>query len=242
MLSLEPDRPLRAAPVRREEVMLDRWGGKWNLATMPSGTFRLEERSHASNTRPGTSWTDLWLVGVPALWQPLFDELAAEMTGVRQEYETMRHENPELAALWGGPPRDQSLPKPEFRYDSMLEYVCDHCGCRYLGLERPGNNRPRQVRVRVCSNRCARDRRNAQQRQWRKYVGYQSDNSARAFSRAAARADLVCEHCGVSIEAARSTRRFCSDICRVKWHRAKTPAATSTRRVRLTSCSPVKSR
>ena len=34
-----------------------------------------------------------------------------------------------------------------------------------------------------------------------------------------ARAGRTCQHCGKAIEAARSTRRFCSDICRVKAHR-----------------------
>jgi hypothetical protein len=220
MFSFEPDltRPLRADPVRREEVLIDRW----ELATMPLGTFRLEERSHASITTPGTSWTDLWLVGDPVLWQPVLDEVAAEMTRQCQEIERWRRENPDL---WG-PPRVRSLPKPEFRHRSMREYRCDHCGCRHLGLERHPRN-VRRVRVWVCSNRCERDRRSAQQRQWRKRFDYQSDNSARAFSRAAAREGLVCEHCGQPFEAARSTRRFCSDICRVKWHRRPQRAAAA---------------
>jgi hypothetical protein len=44
-------------------------------------------------------------------------------------------------------------------------------------------------------------------------------NTARARSRAQARANRQCEHCGKPIEAARSTKRFCSDLCRVRAYR-----------------------
>ena len=112
---------------------------------------------------------------------------------------------------------------PEFSVWDAREYVCEYCGARYLGLKRGGERR-----VRVCSNECARRQRNAKQqlwRQWRDRPDYQLINAARTARRADARAGRVCARCGIPIKAARSTRRFCSDICRVKWHRTNPQAA-----------------
>jgi hypothetical protein len=107
---------------------------------------------------------------------------------------------------------------PEFSVWEAREYVCEYCGVRYLGLKRGGDHR-----VRVCSNECARRRRNAKQRLWRQQRGpsdYQLINAARASMRAEARAGRSCARCGIPIKAARSTKRFCSDVCRVRAHRA----------------------
>ena len=36
----------------------------------------------------------------------------------------------------------------------------------------------------------------------------------------------MCEHCGMAIEAARSTKRFCSDICRIRAHHRRAREAS----------------
>jgi hypothetical protein len=46
-------------------------------------------------------------------------------------------------------------------------------------------------------------------------------NAARAAERARARAGLVCQHCGKSLNAKRPFARFCSSACRVKAWRAR---------------------
>ncbi len=212
-------RPLRAEPVRRDEVLIKPWS--WELATMPTGTFRVELRHHAS-TITGHAWTWHWLVGDPDLWRPLLDRLAVEMAAERALHEQWRRASP---ALWGAAPKEKPLPKPEFLHsataDALREYDCEHCGARHLRHALKG------PRVCVCSNRCERERHKARQRQRRKDTppNYRAVNAKRTARRAAARTGLVCEHCGQSFEASRSTRRFCSDICRVWWHRANPQAA-----------------
>jgi hypothetical protein len=68
---------------------------------------------------------------------------------------------------------------------------------------------------------CARARHAARLRDWRHATGAVSDNRARDARRAAARAGRVCERCGTPIDAARSTKRFCSDTCRACAHRER---------------------
>jgi len=114
---------------------------------------------------------------------------------------------------------------PEFAVWEAREYVCEYCGARYLGLKRGGDHR-----VRVCSNECARRRRNAKQRLWRQRrdpSDYQLINAARTARRAETRAGRVCAHCGIPIRAARSTRRFCSNLCRIRAYRASRAAASA---------------
>jgi hypothetical protein len=113
--------------------------------------------------------------------------------------------------IWGRPTQWQLQVVPELREVDAREYICDHCGAGYLGIELTGHQR-----VLVCSNRCQRERQKARQRRWR--VDHPSDsqskNAKRMARRAEARSGRVCEHCGGPIEAARTTKRFCSDICR----------------------------
>ncbi len=76
-------------------------------------------------------------------------------------------------------------------------------------------------RHRVCSNHCEHERRAMLRRQRRRDnppPSWQA-HAARTAQRAATREGRQCAHCGVPIEAARSTRRFCSNVCRVKAHR-----------------------
>lgn len=219
----DPNQPLRSEPVRRDEALIsDR---DWHLMTMPTATFRLEERERESTAFPGRTFTDRLFVGDSTLWQPLLDalalQLAEEIAQRRRWHAEILRENPQLAALLG-PPRQLVLPKPEFPTWRMREYLCEVCGCRYLGHKLSHGKR-----ICVCSNRCERKRRNSRQRWLREFYGppdYHQVNAARTARRAEARANRVCEHCGVSIEAARSTKRFCSDICRVKAHRASATA------------------
>jgi len=114
---------------------------------------------------------------------------------------------------------------PEFSVWEAREYVCEYCGARYLGLRRGGDHR-----VRVCSNECARRLHNAKQRLWRQRRGpsdYQLINAVRTARRAEARAGRVCAHCGIPIKATRSTRRFCSSLCRIRAYRASHAAASA---------------
>jgi hypothetical protein len=116
-----------------------------------------------------------------------------------------------------GPPRRESVPKPEISRWSAYEHICEQCSARFLDQRLAGD------RIRLCSNKCARGRRNAQQRQRRKRhpLDYQAINASRARKRAEGRAGRSCAHCGVLIEAARSTKRFCSDLCRARAHRQR---------------------
>jgi hypothetical protein len=174
--------------------------------TMPVGTFSLVERDEYSTVMKQT-FRSLYLVGDPTLWQPLLDALAAKKS---------------------------SAPKPEiwvgtagFPIFGVFEYLCERCGSRFLSSRLSGN------RVRLCSDRCELDRRNEAQRQWRRYNPlppgyYQQLNANRDRKRAEARAGRTCEHCGVPIEAARSTKRFCSGICRVRAYRKVISTTSST--------------
>lgn len=83
------------------------------------------------------------------------------------------------------------------------EYRCHQCGTRFLAPDLPG------TMARVCSAKCLEER---------GIKGQQASNAARTKQRAEARTGRTCEHCGEAIEAARSTRRFCSDLCRVRAH------------------------
>ena len=185
----DPMRPLRSEPVHRNEVRIvqiydaSRYP-RWRM-TMPIGTFRLIKRDEISTYMKQT-FTRCYLVGEPALWEPL------------------------LVAL------EKRSIKPEIEVSNGFEYVCEQCDRRFLSYRLAGN------RVRLCSNRCELDRRNTRQRRWRegKPADYNTViNAARTARRAEARSGRVCAHCGAPIEAARSTKRFCSDVCRVRHHR-----------------------
>ena len=207
----DPTRPLRSEPVRRDEVRIYRevqGDGQPKLwVTMPVGTFRREERGDRYNPH---------FVGDPALWQPLLDQLAtqyeAEYAARLQQYDELVAREPS-ARMFGSPRRD-IVPKPEIHAGRGYEYFCEHCGRQFLSPRLPGN------RVRLCSDKCQLDRRDAMQRRWRKAnpAHHQAINALRAKRRAEARAGRTCGHCGRPIEAARSTRRFCSDVCRARAH------------------------
>lgn len=214
----------RCKPVRRDEVLL---AGR-HPKTMPLGTYSVEHYATERfvGKRAAVPYTLTKYVGVPALWQPLIDELAAE-AATEEEATALTH-----ARLMNGTPEERRLAAslarrepldmpvvPEFTTtwrDGVGEYDCDHCGIRFLG----GHWWRNQKRVRCCSNRCEAERKKAVQRQWRELHPTISakSNASRRRKRAEARADRSCEHCGAAIEATRSTRRFCSDLCRGRHH------------------------
>jgi hypothetical protein len=220
-IDLDPDPPLRTEPVRREEVRfgvrferqyLGGWQPHYELWTMPLGTFRNEVRQR------GVDWPALaYFVGDPGLWRSLWDEVAANLAADYAEKLRVYQQHPDFVRLWGWP-REWWLTRiPELRQAWTRQYVCQHCSRGYIGIQLRGSQR-----IWVCSNRCERERRIAQQRRWRKNnpPDYRLINAARTARRAEARTDRVCEYCRAPIEAARSTRRFCSDMCRVRAHRA----------------------
>jgi hypothetical protein len=211
--SLPKNRRLRRGPVQRDEVSiaLSRNLDHWFLTTMPVGTYRRVKKVRRFEGRTSTHE----FVGEPALWQSLIDELKAKSEAdFEREEVTMRALF--FPAEYYGPPRPVFL-EPEAR-----EYVCEHCGKSYLGRNWP------EKRLRLCSSRCEREHAAAVQRRWREANAVTSTRShaSRAKKRAKARADRTCEHCGVAIEAARSTKRFCSDLCRIRAHhqRSSPPA------------------
>jgi hypothetical protein len=204
----DPTRPLRSEPVRRDEVLVDK--SSWTILTMPLDTWTRERRSDGY-------WTEQWLVGDPVLWRSVIEELAAEHEAAVARHEALRA----LAKGWGiarwlplPPEAEAYFAGAIVRVYGAWEYTCQHCGVGYLGCY----GRPRLY---VCSDRCKREREKTLKRQWRAAnpPDSQQKNAIRMKRRAAARAGRVCEHCGTPIAAARSTKRFCSDICRVRHSR-----------------------
>ena len=185
-------RPLRREPVRRDEVRIYCRLGVLRI-TMPVGTYLLEERGEYRSQN---------FVGDPALWRPLMDELATQYAA-----------HDESCRRFGLPVRSPTaLPKPEIFWG--VEYACGQCGAQFVAHKFAGN------RVPICSDRCARERRVAQQRQWH-------EAAPQYRQRAEARAGRTCEQCGAAIEAARSTKRFCSDRCRIRAHHQRRKEAAN---------------
>lgn len=133
-----------------------------------------------------------YFVGDRALWQPLMDELAAQYAA-RHEYWRQR----------GFPGPQQRLPGLEISLLMGFEYTCEQCGARFLAYKLVDNM------VRLCSDKCEGERTAAQQRAWREANAVQ--DNFRQYHR-------TCAYCGVAIEAARATKRFCSDLCRTRAH------------------------
>ena len=201
---------LRSQPVHRDEVriylsrdpQLECW------TTMPLGTYRTEKRGYSES-----------FIADPTLWQPLMDELEATRKArhahLVQHFATIEAngtDEEKWAARWAaGFMLTDPLPQLEI---SGYLYQCDECGIKFA--DRPWPRR----QLHLCSNKCERTRSAAYQRQWRKEnpPDYQTLNAKRDQQRAEARAGRTCEHCGVAIKASRSTRRFCSDLCRVRAH------------------------
>jgi hypothetical protein len=90
---------LRASPVRRDEVRFKHaYFRKYELLTMPLGTFRREERA-----RPGRSYMTSWLVGDAGLWQALWDEVSADLAAKYARELRYCEEHPDYARIVGRP-------------------------------------------------------------------------------------------------------------------------------------------
>ena len=187
--SLIPDKPRRNRPVERDEVMIN--CGK--IQTMPAGTYE-----------PGEFHT--W-IAIPGLWGQFLEQMVEQARRLQL-----------LGWVSGPRPPDEWL-RP-FSLSSR-EYQCQQCGAIYLALRRS------RLRLRLCSNRCERLHDATRTRKWRERQREQLDaigekptyNVGRSERRRQARTDLSCVRCGAEMAAARSTRRFCSEACRVAAHR-----------------------
>ncbi len=102
-----------------------------------------------------------------------------------------------LAALEMGLPSET-----EKRCKKATVRVCARCGQEYLGSN-----------TRYCSKDCQAVVAREQVKQSNDRIG-----ERRAQQRA-----RTCAFCGVPLKSQRSTKKFCSDLCRVTSHRAKKP-------------------
>lgn len=189
---------MRVEPVRRDEVRLN--GAA--IATLPADACR---RRQFWEVYPPKAWWE----AIPELFAPLVEELRLQHEAEQAKREAERAANPALAemadAMRGAllsmgigqrsPSRLPRMPRPV----GMDSRYCHHCGREFFNAA--------YVHGSCCSDICmrARTRRRKAERL--------------AELRREARDDRLCEHCGDPLEAARSTRRFCSDVCRVKAHR-----------------------
>jgi hypothetical protein len=182
--------------------------------TMPLGTFCLE-------IPEGEKYG--YYVGVARLWHSVLEQLASEYVAqyraaLGKHEKLLRHaaaNQPELVGMIKETrPHPLRVPKPVIFSPLSCEYECEHCGRRFLSHRIHGNGIP------LCSNACESVRSNRMQRKRREEnpPDYFAINAARFRKRAEARAGRMCEHCGMAVEATRSTKRFCSDICRIRAH------------------------
>jgi hypothetical protein len=149
---------------------------------------------------------DGWhLAPAPELWVPLMDQLR------REHKEYIEGEHKRSSDDWesiglGRPP----VPDPPVLPNDISFYrshTCDLCGRKFHRLEK--------YYGRYCSDACAEE---IAQEGMKRRISRQT--AAKSKKRAEARADRVCQSCGESIEAARSSKRYCSDRSRVAAHRA----------------------
>ena len=196
------DRPLRFEQVRRDELLVDpRY--VCLIRTMPLGTWRRVERKQESEDEDPIPYA----VAGADLWRPVLDELAAAAEQQRRDLEATAREHPEFASLVRTP---EAPTLPEFFLgENVLEFACHECGEWALGIIW-------RRRVHVCSDSCSEAHRKRVYQDWRDFNPRDPEtvNATRAKRRAEARAGRKCEHCGKPIDAARATKRFCSDIYR----------------------------
>jgi hypothetical protein len=158
-------------------------------------------------------------VGVEGLWGPLLTELRAEREGAIPKLKARHDQTEKWAAGWRPPIKWKPPAEPNARMAShcVREYVCRECGTIYLSREyvRSGD-------LRVCSDRCKRAHHAAHNRAYFRDNPRDSSmvNQARAKRREKAREGKKCETCGASMDAERSSKKFCSGKCRVAAHRA----------------------
>jgi hypothetical protein len=166
----------------------------WKLEAMPADAF---------HEREGEWRTEM--VPIPELWRPLLRKLKREHKAYIEGpwKELVAHY--ESVGVGAGKPWDPpSLPKYVYESD---ERACHHCFKDFYRIGSHG---------RYCSDICAKEAaRPARQRRIEKQTRIKTQK------RAATRAGRECLTCGVPMEAARATKRYCSDRCRVAAHRNK---------------------
>jgi hypothetical protein len=141
---------------------------------------------------------------VESLWMPLVRELKAEYDAYLASKEW--HQTDDFTRKYYGhygTPRAPAIPSP---WNEPCE--CRVCGQTFFQAHVTWRSKRQGS---FCSDTCMD--------KWRrmKRVEQRKQDSAR---RAEARTNRTCEVCGEPIEAARSTKRFCSTKCRVAAHRA----------------------
>ena len=180
---------MRKKLVTRDEVRLDH---NFHFCAVPANAFR-----------PGKRWPTE-REPIPALWKPLLRQIA------REQKAYIEGPLAEMRAYWqqlgiGG---DGPLPEPPTlpHVDLWRKTSCRHCG---RGFYRIG-----KYLGHVCSEVCARK---AALPGLKRKIARQT--AARSKKRAEARAGRSCLVCGEPMEAKRSTKRYCSERCRVAAHR-----------------------
>lgn len=202
---------IRNEPVRRDEVLVGRyaqprfdWARDWTIMTMPERTYRLEDNCY---------------VGIEGLWEQLLEELKAEREAEIPRLKARRDERANKGRLhpsWKWETPAEPLAK---MYDYRVrEYACDECGTIYLSHEYA-----RWKDWRFCSDRCKRAHHAAHNRAY--FQDHPRDSSmvnrARTERRRGVREDRECETCGAYLNGERSSKKFCSDKCRVAAHRER---------------------
>jgi hypothetical protein len=179
---------MRTAPVRRDEVRID---AQWRIRTLPADACRRIRY-------PARYGYD----AIPELFTPLVEELrqervawladwqaqSAAATGIDRAFMMLAAGEPKIRR------RLNSL-EPRIPWPDGYPVFCRHCKREFFHRfrARPGA---------FCSDRCIAAHKNAT------HIAQLSQ------ARRAARADRVCEQCDAPLDAARSSKRYCSNRCR----------------------------
>ena len=223
-----PSGTIRNEPVRREEVLIT---PDWQIMTMPENTYRYTETFEEIGST-GHGWWITRADGVEELWRPLLDELCAEREEQILKRKAHWDEFVKLVSSRGHPLTSPDYkppvePKTQFKsYGSsgIIEYQCHNCGSIFvscdLSYSLAHQGEP------LCSNACVRAHKSSVKKRWYhnhpdKAELIEKANAARARRSAERRQGKVCECCGGPIDAERSTKRYCSDKCRVAAHRRR---------------------
>jgi hypothetical protein len=162
--------------------------------------------SRITTLPPDSLRADKWgrLDSIPRLWVPLVRSLNRTQKRDWDSRAAMR-ETASRAGIRGfQPPRSITIPQP---YQAGLgPCTCEQCGREFY--------RAKHGSRRYCSDDCAAAAGRAHRAQHNTEMVRE-----RSEARTAARSGQTCIICGEPLEAARSTRRTCSDRCRTAAHR-----------------------
>jgi hypothetical protein len=147
---------------------------------------------------------DKWgrLDSIPRLWAPLVRSLNRAQKRDWDSRAAVREAASGAGISGFKPPRPIIIPQP---YQAGL-CTCQQCGAEFYRAWRGSR--------RYCSDNCAHEADRIHRAQ------HNADMvRERSEARAAARSGQTCIVCGEPLEAARSTKRTCSDRCRTAAHR-----------------------